>query len=134
MEAYENGGFIKKNAIWLVILAALVVFGLLLYKGWDKVVNNTVDGMVTVTGNFSCLPLKEGVVAPESCTLGIRSRDGQHYALDISRIQDANTDLKAEDNIAVTGTFKPESQASSSEWASYNIDGVILVNTLLRTR
>ena len=99
--------FLRQNSIWLVVLAALLVFGFLLFKDWDKIVNDEIDGMVTITGSFSCLPLNIGVEAgDEDCTLGVKSRDGLHYALDISRIQDANTDLKVEDTIAVTGTLK----------------------------
>lgn len=134
MDDFENESFFRKNAIWLVVLVALVIFGFLLFKGWDKIVNEEIDSMVTITGNFGCLPLKEGVAAPEICTLGVRSRDGFHYGLDISRIQDANTDLKAEDTIAVTGTLKLESEIPTSEWADYDIMGIVLVNTLLRTR
>ncbi len=134
MDDFENQSFARRNAIWLVVLAALAVFGFLLFKGWDKIVNDEIDGMVTITGNFSCLPVKAGVEVPETCTLGVRSRDGLHYALDISRIQDANTDLKAEDTIAVTGTLKPKSETPGPEWADYDITGVVLVNTLLRTR
>lgn len=134
MNDFENESFLRRNAIWLVVLAALIVFGFLLFKGWDKIVNDEIDGMVTITGNFSCLPVKAGVEEPETCTLGVRSRDGLHYALDISRIQDANTDLKAEDTIAVTGTLKSKSEAPAPEWANYDIAGVMLVNTLLRTR
>ncbi|MEX2013969.1 MAG: hypothetical protein WD896_01285 [Parcubacteria group bacterium] len=133
MNEFEDQSFVKRNAIWLVVLAALVIFGFLLFKGWDQVVNKGIDGMVTITGNFSCLPLKEGVALEETCTLGVRSRDGLYYALDISRIQDANSDLKAEDTIAVTGTIK-EDVAPEADWDAYNITGVILVNTLLRTR
>ena len=134
MNNFENEGLLRKNAIWLVVLVALAIFGFLLFKGWDKIVNDEIDGMVTITGNFSCLPLQSGIDEPETCTLGVRSRDSFHYALDISRIQDANSDLKAEDTIAVTGTLKPESEITSSEWSSYDIMGVVLVNTLLRTR
>lgn len=134
MDDFENESFFKKNAIWLVVLVALGVFGLLLFKGWDKIVNNEIDGMITITGNFSCLPLKIGVEAPEKCVLGVRSRDGLYYALDISRIQDANSDLKAEDTIAVTGTIKPDSAVPAPEWVNYDITGIVLVNTLLRTR
>ena len=134
MNDFENDSFFRRNAIWLVVLAALIIFGFLLFKGWDKIVNEEIDGMVTITGSFNCLPLKVGVTEPETCILGVRSRDGFHYALDISRIQDANTDLKAEDTIAVTGTLKSEDQVSQPEWAEYDIMGVVLVNTLLRTR
>lgn len=134
MNDYENRGFFQRNIVWIVVLVAVVVFGFLLYNGWDKIVNEQVDSMTTVTGNFSCLPLKSGESTEEDCNLGVRSKDGIFYALDISRIQDANTDLKAEDTIAVTGILKPISEVSGSEWDIYNIAGVIKVNTLLRTR
>lgn len=135
MDDFEQEGFFRRNAIWLVVLAALIIFGFLLLKGWDKVVNDEIDGLVTITGNFSCLPLKaEADISPEDCTLGVRDRDGSFYALDISRIQDANSDLKAEDTIAVTGTLKPDGDMSDSEWIEYEITGIIMVNTLLRTR
>ncbi|MDO8470997.1 MAG: hypothetical protein Q7S49_00075 [bacterium] len=134
MNDFDNENFVRRNAIWLVVLVALGIFGFLLFKGWDKIVNDEIDGMITITGNFSCLPLKEGAETLETCALGVRSRDGLHYALDISRIQDANSDLKAEDTIAVTGTLKPESELPAPEWADYDIAGVVLVNTLLRTR
>lgn len=137
MDDFENNskGFFRKNAIWLAILVALVVFGFLLFKDWDKIVNNEIDGMITITGNFSCLPLKVGVAVTEDvCTLGIKSRDGENYALDISRIQDANTDLKVKDTIAVTGTFESKDKLLAPEWVNYEIANVILVNTLLRTK
>ena len=134
MNEFENESFLRRNAIWLVVLAALVIFGFLLFKGWDQIVNEEIDSMTTITGSFSCLPTKVGVEASGTCTLGIRSRDGLYYALDISHIQDVNTDLKAEDTIAVTGTLKPESEIATSEWTDYDIMAIVLVNTLLRTR
>src|SRR3989344_8743042 len=134
MNDFENRNFFQRNAVWLVVLGAMVIFGFLLFKGWDKIVNEQVDSMSTVTGNFSCLPLKTGVVDETDCTLGVKSRDGVFYALDISRIQDANTDLKADDTIAVTGFLRPIADVSSNEWDAYSVAGVIKVNTLLRTR
>lgn len=134
MNDLENRGFFQRNIVWVVVLVAIVIFGLLLFKGWDRIVNEQVDSMTTITGNFSCLPLKSGTPAEEECNLGVRSKDGAHYALDISRIQDANTDLKAEDTIAVTGVLKPIADVPGKEWDAYNIAGVIKVNTLLRTR
>ncbi|MDO8565368.1 MAG: hypothetical protein Q7R67_01990 [bacterium] len=131
---YENRGSSKSNAVWLLVLAAIVIFGFLLFKGWDKIVNEEIDTTSTVTGNFSCLPLKTGIVDETDCTLGVESRDGLFYALDISRIQDANTDLKADDTIAVTGFLRPILEVTSDEWDAYNVAGVIKVNTLLRTR
>ena len=134
MNDFENQGFLKRNGVWLVVLLAIIIFGLLLFKGWDKIVNQEIDSSTTVTGNFSCLPLKSGAPTEEDCTLGVKSRDGLYYALDISHIQDANTDLKAEDTIAVTGFLQPLDKVTSHEWDIYTIAGVIKVNTLLRTR
>jgi len=119
----------------IVIVVVLIVFGYLLFGGWGKAINNGLDGMVTITGNFSCLPLREPASTDVTeCSLGIRSKDGSYYALNVSRVQDANIDLKAEDTIAVTGVVEPESEIPDSQWAEYNIRGVIKVNTLLRTR
>ncbi len=134
MNDFEDKGFLKRNVVWLVVLVAAAIFGVLLFQGWDKVVNEKVDNMTTITGNFSCLPLKTGEEPVDACMLGVRARDGSYYALDISRIQDANTDLKAEDTIAVTGVLKPASDVAGSEWEDYNVVGIVKVNTLLRTR
>lgn len=135
MEDFENKGPVRKNAIWIIVLLALVVLGAILFKGWDKVVNDEIDDMVTITGSFSCLPMKTVEPAEEAaCTLGVKSKDGLFYALDISRIQDANTDLKVEDTIAVTGRMRLVSEKPAPEWEDFNVAGVIMVNTLLRTR
>ncbi|KKU50085.1 MAG: hypothetical protein UY47_C0004G0055 [Parcubacteria group bacterium GW2011_GWB1_49_7] len=131
---YENKGFVRRNIVWVIVLVAVIVFGALLFKGWDKIVNEQVDKSVTITGNFSCLPLKTGEILKDDCQLGVKSRDGLFYALDISRIQDANTDLKTDDTIAVTGFLQPIETVTSTEWSDYNVAGVIKVNTLLRTR
>ena len=135
MNDYENQGFLRRNIVWMVVLLAVIVFGFLLFNGWDKIVNESVDSMSTVTGNFSCLPVKPTAkVAKDDCQLGVRTDDGSSYALDISHIQDANTDLKVEDKIAVTGFLLPETEVPGSQWANYDVRGIIEVNTLLRTR
>lgn len=137
MEEFERefGGknFFQKNIVLIVVVAVLVVFGYLFFAGWDKAVNTGVDRMVTITGHFSCLPLREPVDTND-CSLGIRGRNGAYYALNVSRVQDANIDLKAEDTIAVTGTFESEEVMFDERWSPYDIKGVIKVNTLLRTR
>ena len=133
MNEYDNRGFLGKNIVWLVVLVAAVIFGFLLFNGWDKIVNEKVDSMTTITGNFNCLPIV-AEIEEEGCVLGVRSGDGSYYALDISRIQDANTDLKVDDTIAVTGVLLPETEVAGSEWEIFDVRGIIKVNTLLRTR
>jgi hypothetical protein len=125
--------FDKKNVGILVVAALLIIVGMVLFKDVGGKVNNQIDEAVTITGSFSCLPLKNP--SPDDvCTLGVKSKDDSYYALDISHIQDANTDLKAEDKIAVTGTIMSSSELNSKKWKGYDIKGIILVSTLLRTR
>ena len=134
MNQFEKRNMQGGNVVWIVVVVALIVFGFLLFKGWDRVVNSEIDNMTTVTGSFSCLPMKDGTIDQTNCQLGVRASDGVYYALDISRIQDANTDLKAEDTIAVTGYMQPIEAISSPEWNEFMVAGIIKVNTLLRTR
>lgn len=134
MNDFSDKGVSQRRMILLAAAAAVILLGLFMYKGWDRVVNTEIDRAVVITGSFSCLPSKTGESPERTCVLGVRSRDGSYYALDISRIQDANTDLKAEDTIAVTGTLRPETEIPQSDWSEYDIRAIILVNTLLRTR
>lgn len=133
MNEYQNQGFFKKNVVWMVVLLAVVVFGYLLFNGWDKIVNEKVDNMSTITGKFNCLPIV-AQIDEQGCVLGVKTNDGVYYALDISKIQDANTDLKVDDTIAVTGVLLPASEVPGTEWDIFDVQGIVKVNTLLRTR
>lgn len=135
MNQFQKEGFFKKNIVWVVVVVALAVFAYLMVNGWDKVVNEKVDKMTTITGNFNCLPFKKNIEISETgCVLGIKDREGKFFALDISRIQDANTDLKVDDTIAVTGVLRPENEVPGTEWEIFEVSGIVKVNTLLRTR
>lgn len=133
MNDYQNHGFFRRNIVWLVVLLAVIIFGFLLFNGWDKIVNEQVDSMTTITGKFNCLPIKPEITET-GCVLGVKAGDGFYYALDISRIQDANTDLKVDDTIAATGVLQPASAVPGTEWEIFDVNGIIKVNTLLRTR
>lgn len=134
MNDFSNEGVKQRRMLIIVVAAAVLIFAFFLYKGWDNVLNGELDRSVVITGEFTCLPTKDGGATQRGCVLGVQSRDGSYYALDISRIQDANTDLKADDTIAVTGKMRPESEIAGSDWEQYDIKAIILVNTLLRTR
>lgn len=134
MNDFSDSGVNQRRMVILAMIGAVILLGFFMYKGWDSVVNNEIDRAVIITGSFSCLPTKSGEEPERGCVLGVKSRDGSYYALDISRIQDANTDLKAEDTIAVTGMLRPESDIDGSDWEQFDIKAIIHVNTLLRTR
>lgn len=135
MEGFRKKRFLSYKGLWLLIILIIIIIGALVFDNWGKLLNDEVDGMTTITGFFSCIPLRDiDAVEEGACNLGVRSRNGAYYGFDVSRVQDANTDLKVDDTIAVTGTLMPESEVLTSEWIKYNIKGVIKVNTLLRTR
>ena len=135
MQEFEGQNFVQKHLVAIVVAVVLIVFGYLIFNGFGKAVNDEIGGMTTITGHFSCLPLKVPTGGGlTDCQLGIRARDGSHYALNVSRVQDANIDLRAEDTIAVTGVIEPIENVDEPRWAEYDIAGVIKVNTLLRTR
>ena len=136
MNEFSNESFFKQNVVWIAALAGLIIFSILLLSGWGRALNNSIDQMMTIRGQFSCLPLKGGAEDTTGCELGLRS-NGDHYALDITCLQDADRDLMAEDTIAVTGFVRPASSVATSTWAKYEkyeVKNVIFVNTLLRTR
>lgn len=136
MKELPHKDHVRMRIMLGLILAAIAVVVFLLFQGWDKAVNRRMDGgVVTITGNFACIPAKESTSdAKDVCELGLRSKDGKYYALDTSNVLDANTDLKAEETIAVTGTISSGEDLSTTAWALYDIAGIIKVNTLLRTR
>lgn len=135
MNDFERKRFPEKKVVVGILLVAFVVVGIFLFKGWDTVLNNGIDEMITVTGHFSCLPLKpDSEKDPNDCLLGVRGRDDTYYGLDVRNVQDVNLDLKAEDTIAVTGQLKDPAISDGKEWKDYDIAGVMQVNTLLRTR
>ncbi len=133
MHNLSSANISKQKPLIIAVVAALVIFGFFLYKGWDGKVNNRIDEAVTITGSFTCLPYK--VPSPEDkCILGFMSSKKDVYALDISHVQDVNFDLKAEDKVLVTGTVIPLGATSTEDWIQYDIKGVLRVSTLLRTR
>lgn len=126
----------KKKFVILGGIALLVVVFLMIL-GYDEIVNDDLGGgKFTLTGTFDCMPLKDAVKERgEECVLGFKSGKGRYYGLDISNIQAADTDIKADEAIAVTGFLAPESATSTRRLSDqFEIEGVILVNSLLRTR
>ncbi len=124
----------QKKVIYGVIGVAVLAVLLLIAGGWDKMVNDEIDGQVILKGEFACLPFKEKQKLPEECVLGFKSNRGDYYALDISRIQAADTDIKEDEAIAVTGALAGKAATSTQKLIDdFDIRGVIQVNTLLRT-
>jgi hypothetical protein len=125
----------QKKVIYGVIAAGVLIVLILVANGWDKFLNNEIDGQVILKGEFACLPFKEEQKLPEECVLGFKSNRGDFYALDISKIQAADTNISENEAIAVTGALLGKNATSTQKLIDdFKIRGVIQVNTLLRTK
>lgn len=108
----------------------LIIIGLLIksYAVKGPIPN---EGSITVNGSFACLPFQDDAEQKGECTLGVKD-NGNYYAIDISTISLAVTDLKADDNIVVSGNFVPFGQITSQEWKKFKVAGLINVESLTR--
>lgn len=125
---------IKENKVVAIATAAIVlIIIVLLIKSYAVSGPVPTEGPITVTGEFACLPYNDDAPESKDCTLGVKG-DGNYYAIDISTITLAVTDLKANEDIVVTGTFVPRDQVTAPEWRNYDIAGLINVDALTRGR
>ena len=127
--------------MWVVAVVLVLLVILLMTGGSGLSLNDRVGGeLETVVGSFTCLPYKGVDTENADCVLGVKGDNGFFYGLDSRFIQDVNSDLKAQDTVAVTGfiidAMKLEGAdvATTTDWGKYDVTGVIKVNTLLRTR
>jgi len=122
---------IKENKVVAIATAAIVlIIIVLLIKSYAVKGPVPETGPITVTGEFACLPYEDDATDKE-CVLGIKG-DGNYYAIDISTISLAVTDLKANDKIVASGNFIPDSQITSTDWKKFKIAGLINVEALTR--
>jgi hypothetical protein len=125
---------IKENkvvAIGTAVVILIIIVLLIKSYGVKGPVPN--EGSITVTGSFACLPYQDDAPQPRDCTLGVKD-NGNYYAIDISTISLAVTDLKADDKIVVSGNFVPSELITSQEWKKYKVAGLINVESLTRGR
>jgi len=125
---------IKENKVVAVGTAVVIlIIIVLLFKSYAVKGPVPNEGSITVSGSFACLPFQDNVEQNGECTLGVKE-NGNYYAIDISTISLAVTDLKADDKIVVSGNFVPLEQITTEEWKKYKIAGLINVESLTRGR
>ncbi len=122
----------QKIAIAVGAIVVLIILILLISFG-KKNSAVPVQGPVDIVGKFSCLPYSSTATSTTGCTLGVK--DGKnYYAMDVSTITLAVTDLEADDDIEVKGDFVPIEMISSDQFKSYDIAGIIKVDSLTRAK
>jgi hypothetical protein len=127
------------SIIAVVALIAIAVF--ILYRDREEIEKNTptpspsssagvtnVPTNVTLQGEYVCLPKKGDGPHTLECAFGIKADDGNHYSLSMNPgIAGANVPTGS--HIKVTGLLVPIEQISTDMWRSYDIRGIISVET-----
>jgi hypothetical protein len=124
---------IKENKpIWVgVLLIVLIIIAIFWHIYAPQQGTKLTPGNISLTGKFACLPYSDNATNTAACMLGIKN-GAKYYGLDASDIKQVVTDLKADETIAIEGTFIP--RASTTDWKDYDIDGVIKASSLTRSK
>jgi hypothetical protein len=82
----------------------------------------------TLTGEYTCLKLKDSS-KPQTleCIYGLKTNQGEFYALDFNSVPSGMPNLKSEERITVTGTITPIEMISADYWQKYDVKGIMSV-------
>lgn len=85
---------------------------------------------VTFEGQYVCLPHKGDGPHTLECAFGMKTDDGNHYALDIGPSRENQyPNLPTGSRIKVTGMLTLIERLSTDFWQRYDIKGIISVET-----
>lgn len=86
---------------------------------------------ITITGTYDCID-ENAVINPpsESCMQGIRTEEGELYALDFMLMSQIPPVLEVGDTITVSGPFIPAERMSASWWHDTEVEGQLSATSL----
>ncbi len=86
---------------------------------------------IIITGTYDCIDENATINPPsESCMQGIRTSEGELYALDFMLMSMTPPVLEAGDTITVTGPFIPAERMSASWWHESEVEGQLSATSL----
>lgn len=93
-------------------------------------VTNLEVGTTTLVGEFVCLPHRD-TSGPQTmeCAYGMKTNDGIHYGMDLSKTHISSFDLPMGRQYSVTGILVPIENLSTDYWQKYNIRGIMQVSS-----
>ena len=125
MKDSRNRSLVLLVAISIIVVATLAVLYALSDKT-DKSQTQLKEGKVTVEGTALCLPHRDtSATQTTECAIGIKTKDGQYYALKDSDPEYKNiSKISTSKKIKVEGTFKKQANQV------YPITGFIEITTI----
>ncbi len=114
------------------IAGVLIVIGLsaFIYKNKhsESVVPERETVRATLAGTYGCLPPKD-TTAPVTteCAFGIKTDEGEYYAIDFGLVSDLPPVLTDGTRIRADGIVTPLAELSTNYWEKYPIEGIFSV-------
>jgi hypothetical protein len=123
----------KKNIIMLFV--AIVVIGIVIISVGFKKEKAELDPTpknVTLSGVYVCLPHKD-TTGPqtEECAFGIKTDDGDYYAVNFGQSADAMNQFQSGSRIKAEGFTVIKEALSTNQWDKYNMKGIFTVTKMI---
>jgi hypothetical protein len=115
-------------ALVLLLIVAFYAFNAYIYNEKQGDPQDIVSYRGTLTGTHTCLPHAD-TDGPHTmeCAAGIKTDEGEHYALDFSLMSQENPGIDSGDRFTATGLITPVEMLSSDHWRKYAIKGIFSV-------
>lgn len=122
----------------LVFIGALIIIGLgylSFIRVPQEVPRDVVDATpqnMTLSGAYECLPHVD-TTGPqtEECAFGVRTDEGDYYAINFGQSAGAMEQFKAGAHIVAEGFMVPKEALSSDQWSKYTMKGVFTVTRVM---
>lgn len=121
------------GGVLIVVAGFFALNSYIYYQKQSQGPNEIVPYNGTLTGELTCLKLKDNS-KPQTleCIYGLKTNQGEYYALDFNSLPSAMTNLKSEERLSVTGTITPIEMLSADHWQKYDVKGIISVTDDIR--
>ena len=127
----------NKNITFAIVGALIVVAGYV-FMNLDSQTDVTTPSVnsvpsrasvetVTLTGTYECLPLLDNSQASSDCAFGIKTDEGEYYAVNFGASAGAMADFKANARITAKGIIIPSDKLTPNSWAKFNSKGLFTV-------
>ena len=129
--------YIKLSATALILIViALFISSLIGSPVRDEQVVEDLDPKpqnLTLTGTYECLPRIDGEVgADDECIFGLRTDEGEHYAVIFGQSASSIEGFKNRARITAEGFLVIKEALSSSEWMNYDMVGIFTITNMIK--
>jgi hypothetical protein len=120
-------------AVAVLLVGGFYAFNAYIYAQKQGDPNDVRSYRGTLSGEVVCLPhVDTGGPTTLECALGLKTDVGEHYALDLAAMSQAQPGLNTGERISANGLITPVEMLSSDHWRKYDIEGIFSVTDSLQ--